>query len=124
MTRKLLPYEYQLIEQLGISKEEYLEFIAVQAAYNDVKAGTVFDTRGDFGVSAIIAVVGLIFSVASTLLRPKPKISTPQGVSVGTPVGAPTEGIGGQAQTREQRFSPRFGFNGQQDLAKYGDPVI
>ena len=120
--RKLLPYEYQLIQQLGISKEEYLEFIAVQAAYNDVKIGTVLDVRGEV-VSAVIAVVGLIFSVASTLLRPKPKITTPQGVSVGTPVGAPTEGIGGQAQTREQRFSPRFGFNGQQDLAKYGDPV-
>ena len=122
MTRKLLPYEYQLIEQLGISKEEYLEFIAVQAVYNDPKAGTVFDIRCE-PVSIVLGVVGLIFSVASTLLRPKPKISTPQGVSVGTPVGAPTEGIGGQAQTREQRFSPRFGFNGQQDLAKYGDPV-
>ena len=124
--RKLLPYEYQLIQQLGISKEEYLEFIAVQAAYNDVKIATVLDVRGDFGVSAIIAVVGLIFSIASTLLRPKPQISAPrgQGVAVGTPPpGAPTEGIGGQAQTREQRFSPRFGFNGQQDLAKYGDPV-
>jgi hypothetical protein len=123
--RKLLPYEYQLIEQLGISKEEYLEFIAVQAAYNDVKIGTVLDVRGEV-VSAVVAIVGLIFSVASTLLRPKPQISAPrgQGVSVGTPPpGAATEGIGGQAQTREQRFSPRFGFNGQQDLAKYGDPV-
>lgn len=122
MTRKLLPYEYQLIEQLGISKDEYLEFVAVQAVYNDPKAGTVFDIRCE-PVSIVLGVVGLIFSVASTLLRPKPKISTPQGVSVGTPVGAPTEGVGGQAQTREQRFSPRFGFNGQQDLAKYGDPV-
>ena len=123
MTRKLLPYEYQLIEQLGISKEEYLEFVAVQAAYNDPKAGTVFDTRNAPVVAIVLTVVGIIFQVASTLLRPKPKITTPQGVSVGTPVGAPTEGIGGQAQTREQRFSPRFGFNGQQDLAKYGDPV-
>ena len=122
--RKLLPYEYQLIQQLGISKEEYLEFIAVQAAYNDPKQGTVFDTRAELAtVSIVLTVVGILFQVASTLLRPKPKISTPQGVSVGTPVGAPTEGIGGQAQTREQRFSPRFGFNGQQDLAKYGDPV-
>jgi hypothetical protein len=121
--RKLLPYEYQLIEQLGISKEEYLEFIAVQAAYNDVKIGTVLDVRGLPVVAAALSIVGMIFSVASTLLRPKPKITTPQGVSVGTPVGAPTEGIGGQAQTREQRFSPRFGFNGQQDLAKYGDPI-
>ena len=123
MTRKLLPYEYQLIEQLGISKDEYLEFVAVQAAYNDPKAGTVFDTRNAPVVAIVLTVVGIIFQVASTLLRPKPKITTPQGVSVGTPVGAPTEGIGGQAQTREQRFSPRFGFNGQQDLAKYGDPV-
>jgi len=125
MTRKLLPYEYQLIEQLGISKDEYLEFVAVQAAYNDVKQGTVLDVRGDFGVSAIIAVVGLIFSVASTLLRPKPQVSAPraQGVSIGTAPGGVDVGVGGQAQTREQRFSPRFGFNGQQDLAKYGDPV-
>ncbi len=82
--RKLLPYEYQLIQELGISKEEYLEFIAVQAAYNDPKAGTVFDIRCE-PVSIVLGVVGLIFSVASTLLRPKPKISTPQGVSVGTP---------------------------------------
>ena len=122
--RKLLPYEYQLIQQLGISKEEYLEFIAVQVAYNDVKIGTVLDARGLPVVTAVLTVVGLIFSVASTLLRPKPKITAPQGVSVGTPPpGAATEGIGGQAQTREQRFSPRFGFNGQQDLAKYGDPI-
>lgn len=123
--RKLLPYEYQLIQQLGISKEEYLEFVAIQAAYNDPKAGTVFDARNAV-VGAVVAIVGLIFSVASTLLRPKPQISAPkgQGISVGTPPpGAATEGIGGQAQTREQRFSPRFGFNGQQDLAKYGDPV-
>ena len=123
MTRKLLPYEYQLIQQLGISKEEYLEFVAVQATYNDPKVGTIFDTRNPQVVAVVLTVVGIIFQVASTLLRPKPKITTPQGVSVGTPVGAPTEGIGGQAQTREQRFSPRFGFNGQQDLAKYGDPV-
>ena len=124
MTRKLLPYEYQLIEQLRISKEEYLEFIAVQAAYNDPKQNTVFDIRCD-PVSIILAVVGLIFTVASTLIRPKPQVSAPraQGVSIGTAPGEVDVGVGGQAQTREQRFSPRFGFNGQQDLAKYGDPV-
>ncbi len=123
MTRKLLPYEYQLIEQLGISKEEYLEFVAVQATYDDPKIGTIFDTRNPQVVAVVLTVVGIIFQVASVLLRPKPQVSEPRGVSVGTPVGAPTEGVGGQAQTREQRFSPRFGFNGQQDLAKYGDPV-
>ena len=122
--RKLLPYEYQLIQELGISKEEYLEFIAVQATYDDPKIGTIFDTRNPQVVAVVLTVIGIIFQVASVLLRPKPQVSAPRGASVGTPPpGAPTEGIGGQAQTREQRFSPRFGFNSQQDLAKYGDPV-
>lgn len=124
MTRKLLPYEYQLIAQLGVTKEEYLEFLSIQETYSDIKAGTIFDTRGEV-VSATIAVVGLIFSVVSTVLKPRPSISAPQGVSVGPTAAAPAEpqGVGGQTQTREQRFSPRFGFNNQQDLAKYGDPV-
>lgn len=125
MTRKLLPYEYQLIQQLGISKEEYIEFVAVQAAYNDPKVGTIFDTRNAPVVAVVLTVVGIIFQVASTLLRPRPQISAPRGVSVGpSPVAPPEQqGVGGQAQTREQRFSPRFGFNNAQDLAKYGDPV-
>ena len=114
MTRKLLPYEYQLIKQLGISKEEYLEFVAVQAAYNDPKAGTVFDIRNDPGtVSLVLTVIGILFQVASVLLAPKLKAPS-------TAVAAPAAG---EPQTREQRFSPRFGFSGQQDLAKYGDPV-
>ena len=112
--RKLLPYEYQLIQQLGISKEEYLEFIAVQAAYDDPKQGTVFDTRAELAtVSIVLTVVGILFQVASVLLAPKLKAPS-------TAVAAPAAG---EPQTREQRFSPRFGFSGQQDLAKYGDPV-
>jgi len=112
--RKLLPYEYQLIEQLGISKEEYLEFIAVQAAYSDPKMGTILDARGDPGtISLVLTVIGILFQVASALLAPKPK--APSAAVAGSTAGEP--------QTREQRFSPRFGFNGQQDLAKYGDPI-
>ena len=123
MTRKLLPYEYSLIAHLGVSKEEYLEFLALQIAYNDSKQGTVLDTRNDV-VSATIAIVGIIFSAVSVALAPKPQITQPTGVApTPTPEPAPAVGVGGQTQTREQRFSPRFGFNGQQDLAKYGDPV-
>jgi hypothetical protein len=33
MTRKLLPYEYELIATLGVSKEEYLDFVAQQHIY-------------------------------------------------------------------------------------------
>jgi hypothetical protein len=38
MTRKLLPYEYELIDALGVSKEEYLDFVAQQHIYKDIKA--------------------------------------------------------------------------------------
>ena len=125
MTRKLLPYEYSLIEHLGVSKEEYLEFLALQLAYNDPKEGTVFDVRNVPVVAIALTVIGLIFTAVSTALAPKPQITQPRGVALAPTQAGPTvaEGVGGQAQTREQRFSPRFGFNGQQDLAKYGDPV-
>ena len=110
--RKLLPYEYDLIDTLGVSKEEYLEFIALQEVYNDPKQGTLLDAQNTWAVAAfVIAIIGVIFQVVATLfLQPKlPSFETPGG--------------GGQAQRREQKFSPRFGFNSQQDLAKYGDPV-
>lgn len=110
--RKLLPYEYDLIDTLGVSKEEYLEFVALQEIYTDAKEGSALDIRNDLGLTALIlTIVGILFQVVATLfLQPKlPSFDTPGG--------------GGQAQTRESKFSPRFGFNSQQDLAKYGDPI-
>lgn len=109
--RKLLPYEYDLIDTLGVSKEEYLEFIALQEIYTDPKEGTALDIRNEIGtVALILTIVGILFQVVATLfLQPKlPSFDSPGG---------------GQAQRREQKFSPRFGFNSQQDLAKYGDPI-
>lgn len=110
--RKLLPYEYDLIDTLGVSKEEYLEFIALREVYNDPKQGTIFDIRNDPVTAIVLAIVGIVFQVVSVLfLQPKlPSFDTPNGG-------------GGQAQTRESKFSPRFGFNSQQELAVYGDPV-
>lgn len=110
MTRKLLPYEYDLIAALGITKEEYLDFLAVQQQYTDPKEGTVFDITDGPAVAIVLAIVGIIFQVVSVLLMPRPQIPN-------LPTAA------GQTQTREQRFSPRFGFNSAQELAKYGDTV-
>jgi len=73
MTRKLLPYEHDLIAALGVTKEEYLDFLAVQQAYTDAKEGTVFDVRND-PVSIVLAVIGIIFQVVSVLLTPRPEI--------------------------------------------------
>jgi len=104
MTRKLLPYEYDLIDALGVSKEEYLDFVAQQHVYEDTKEGTALDIRAE-PVSIILAVVGILFQVVSILLMPKPK--QPKGTD----------------QTRDAVLAPRIGFNGAQDLAAYGDTV-
>ena len=57
MTRKLLPYEYDLIDALGVSKEEYLDFVAQQHIYEDSKQGTALDVRNDFGITALILTI-------------------------------------------------------------------
>ena len=108
--RKLLPYEHQLVEALGISKEEYLEFVAVQQEYKDAKVGTAFDTRNvATGTAALVlTVVGILFQVGAALLAPKPEIPDIKDR---------------QRRNREQRFAPTFGFNSTQELASYGDPV-
>jgi hypothetical protein len=107
MTRKLLPYEYDLIDALGVSKEDYLDFVAQQHIYEDVKEGTALDIRNEGATVAIVlAVVGILAQVASILLMPKPA-----GVKEGTP------------QTRDQVLAPRNGFNGSQELAVYGEAV-
>jgi hypothetical protein len=109
MTRKLLPYEYDLIDALGVTKEEYLDFVAQQHIYKDPKQGTALDVRNDFGITALVlTIVGILFQVASILLMPKPKAPKEQQ---GTP------------QTRDAVLAPRIGFNGAQDLAVYGDTV-
>jgi len=103
--RKLMPYEHQLIEALGITKEDYLDFVAQQHVYEDIKEGTIFDARNDFGVTAIIlTIVGTILQVVAALL-------------------ARPEEESGQKRTRDDIFAPRSGFNSTQQLATYGDPV-
>jgi hypothetical protein len=90
--RKLLPYEHDLINTLGVSKEEYLEFIALQEIYTDPKEGTVLDIRNWEVVAIVLTIVGVIFQVVAALfLQPKlPSFDTPGG--------------GGQAQRRESKI--------------------
>ena len=108
--RKLLPYEHQLVEALGISEEEYLEFVAVQQEYKDAKVGTALDIRNEpiSTTALVLTVVGVLFQVGAALLAPKPEIPDIKDR---------------QRRNREQRFAPTFGFNSTQELASYGDPV-
>ena len=108
MTRKLLPYEHELIQQLGVTEDEYLDFLAVQFDYTrtpEQKLAT--PQNGELAVLIVLTVVGILFQVASVLLMPKPEIP----------------GAKNQRRAREQRFSPRFGFNSSQELGQYGDPI-
>jgi hypothetical protein len=126
MTRKLLPYEHDLIQQLGVTEDEYLDFIEVQFNYELSAAERIAKPQCDpisaafaataigaatFGQTLIVAAVliapGILFQVAAMLLMPKPSL--------------PSSGGGNRA--REQRFSPRFGFNSSQELGQYGDPI-
>jgi hypothetical protein len=131
MTRKLLPYEHDLIAHLGVTEEEYLDFLDVQIDYtisNEqryatpqafvapvVAAGAAAATAAATTtalainlaiVSTALTVVGVLFQVAAALLAKPPS--------------DPRRNQGGR---REQRFSPRFGFNSGQELAQYGDPI-
>ena len=125
MTRKLLPYEYDLIQQLGVTEDEYLDFIEVQFNYELSAAERIAKPQCDpitaaftavslgvatFAETLIVAAVliapGILFQVAAMLLMPKPSLPS-----------------GGGNRAREQRFSPRFGFNSSQELGQYGDPI-
>ena len=102
--RKLMPYEHQLIEALDITKEDYLDFVAQQHAYEDIKEGTIFDAKNSIAVVALVlTIVGTILQVVAALLA-KPEET-------------------GRRQTRDDIFAPRSGFNSTQQLAAYGDPV-
>jgi hypothetical protein len=107
---KLLPYEYQLIDALGITKEEYLDFVAQQHIYSDAKAGSNLDARNDFvTISIVLTVIGMIFQVVAALLPEEQPAAQQQG--------------GGVSASRDEIFAPRYGFDSQQQLAAYGDPI-
>jgi hypothetical protein len=131
MTRKLLPYEHELVAQLGVTEEEYLDFLSVQIDYaisptqrlSTPQCGPLIPAAAVAGtaaasaaavstlttltiISTALTVVGILFQVAAALLAKPPS--------------DPRRNKGGP---REQRFSPRFGFNSGQELAQYGDPI-
>lgn len=104
MTRKLLPYEHQLIEELGVSEQEYLDFLQVQFDYTTTPAQRLEKPQAVVAdVALVLTIIGTLLQVASVLLASKSSQ--------------------GKAQLRDQVFAPRFGFNSAQELAKYGEPI-
>lgn len=108
--RRLLPYEHDLIDALGVSKEEYFNFLDVAKQYEDEKIGTVYDIRNWPAVAIVLMVVGMIFQVVAALLPEEPQPTA-------------QESGGGQPTNRSDVFAPRASFNSLQQVARYGDPV-
>lgn len=107
MTRRLLPYEHQLIEALEITEEEYLDFLQAQFDYTQTPEQKLEKPVNWETVAIVLTIVGVLFQVGAALLAPRPQIPSQKN----------------QRGSRDQSFAPRFGFNGAQELAKYGDPV-
>jgi len=120
----LLPAEIELCETVGITENEYFYFIELTQAFNG-KRPKEYDeipyVVNDF-VSAIITaisssqvatqiVLGIILTVVSVLLQPKPRAPK-------TPPSLTTAG-----QTGPKRFAPQTGFNSVQELAKLGEII-
>jgi len=119
----LLPFEQELCQQLGISEEEYFEFLKYTSSLNGnrpkeydnipyivnmpqalglVAAGGGLTTFGQI-------VVGVILTAVSYFLTPKPKPPKAASASLTTP---------GQQGVR--RFAPQSGFDSVQELAELG----
>ena len=120
----LLPAEVELCETVGITEDEYWYFVELTQAFNG-KRPKEYDeipyVVNDF-VSAIITaigssqvatqiVLGILLTVVSVLLQPKPRAPK-------TPPSLTTAG-----QTGPKRFAPQTGFNSVQELANLGEIV-
>ena len=120
----LLPAEVELCETVGITEDEYWYFIELAQAFNG-KRPKEYDEipyviNGFIStiVSAISAsqvatqlVLGIILTLVSVLLAPKPRAPK-------TPPSLTTAG-----QTGPKRFAPQTGFNSVQELAKLGEII-
>ena len=123
--RVLLPTEADLCNTLGITEEEYFQFLEGVAAkvkerpeayglVPDLVAGPAvvgaFWSGGSLTFLGQVA-VGVALTAASVLLTPKPP-SQRQGTN------ERTADIGGT-----KKFAPQFSFNSVQDLANLGDLI-
>jgi hypothetical protein len=106
MSRKLLPYEHELIKALSVTEEEYLDFLTAQVDYTQSpeERGAIVRAEPLSTIALVLTIVGVIFQVAAALFYKPPEQKN-------------------QRQRRQERFSPRYGFNSSQELAQYGDVI-
>ena len=111
----LLPFETELCNTLGLSKEEYFEYLE-RARLTPVRGeeyALVPDVRNDpVTVAVVQLVIGVALTAASALMAQKPNQKRPE------PVNVQKEDMIGQS-----RFTPSSNFGSVQELARLGQTV-
>lgn len=119
LSTRLLPYEYQLITELGCTENEYRRF-KEHVQWLSRERPAAYDRipdieNGDFGISLLISViVGAVFQGAAYLLAPKPDIPQQQRQITNRTL----DSISGR-----DRFAPTYGFQASQELTRYGETI-
>lgn len=117
LSQQILPYERDLIEQLGCTKEEYLQFkeqIVWLSRERPAEYDHVPDIQNDAGITAIVlTVIGMVLQGVSYLLTPKPQFPKQNEVQNRT-----LDSIAGR-----DRFAPTYGFQTNQELSRYGETI-
>ena len=114
--RDLLPYETELCNTVGISAEEYFEFLAEAKSTVVSREGYehIPDVQCELSTTLAIVqlVVGLALTAAAALMAPKPRSSSDERVDIKRP-----------DQIGPNRFTPTFAFDSVQELARLGQTV-
>jgi len=114
--RDLLPFEAELCNTVGITADQYFEFLAEAEATVIERDGyeNVPDVRAELTTTLAIVqlVVGLALTAAAVLLQPKPRSSSDERIDIKRP-----------DQIGPNRFTPTFGFDSVQELARLGQTV-
>ena len=116
----LLPYEQQICDAIGITKEEYFEYFELVHQYKKARpeeyelVPEVVNGLDPGTVGLVLTVVGILFQVAGALLAPKPKSPQEQ---------KRRPNFDGSNIRGRTRYSPLTNFDAVQDLAVLGSAV-
>jgi hypothetical protein len=114
----LLPYEKQLIANIGVTEEEYRKFVAEvkrRGALRPAEYEHIPDIQATGTEAVLISfAISLVLTGVSYLLTPKPK--APEAASRRTQLD-----LG--SVTGSNRFTPSRGFDSLAELADYASPI-
>lgn len=120
--RVLLPSEIQIIEALGLTEDEYWEFLRLNDEYNGKRSEAyahIPDIKNEpVSLTAIIVnlVIGVALTAVGALLAPKPR--SPEQKK-----GGPGPQLATGDQTSRSRYAPQSSFDSIQQLAVLGSVI-